>query len=311
MLQRPRSCHMMALGLAVLVAGCGSSGPGDGIGSSVFELTNTATYESLQASITVPELVAPDTNFDLSVFGEIIGGNAFSVSAFRVYENASWTYDANHMVSVASGTLIDASGFNWGNVDKTYVLNKPGGGGGACSTETHAYTFVYGFRDSGHGWYDLAVDASVAVGSGSAPIAVTVSQVQLFPNGAEKILLQGELTLPANSGFDPKTDGLAVRVYLPNGGQVYPTAAADVMPVSLDPTADGWAISGPEKTRAGIESLMVQSTDAPNVLSFKLVDTQFGLTAQDYSNITVEVVSGCYRGSVDVQLAENNGKFTL
>lgn len=60
-------------------------------------------------------------------------------------------------MNVSSGTQIDASGFNFGaGYTATYVRSPSSG--------AHAYTFVFGFRSSGHAGYDVAVDVPVAVG---------------------------------------------------------------------------------------------------------------------------------------------------
>lgn len=118
--------------------------------------SSTATYRDLVATIAAPDEIEAETDFELSVAGTIVGGSAFGVFAYAVYEDASWTYDANHKVSVTAGTQIEARGFNWGSeLSRAYALDRPAG--------TYTYTFVFGQRSSGHGWYDVAVDLEVAV----------------------------------------------------------------------------------------------------------------------------------------------------
>ncbi len=118
--------------------------------------TQTATYSDLTASITAPDEVSPDTDFQIDVSGTIVGGSAFSVFAYQILEDADWYYDSNHMVVVNSGTVIDAQGFNWGSSYATSLArNKPAG--------TYGYTFVFGQRGFGHGYYDVAVDLEVTV----------------------------------------------------------------------------------------------------------------------------------------------------
>ncbi len=118
--------------------------------------TNSEIYLDLVASITVPDTVEPETDFDLIIEGMVEGGSTWGVFAYAVYENAEWTYNSNHMVSVSSGTFIEGSGFSWGSsIAKTILRNKPEG--------TYTFTFVFGDRSMGHGYYDVAVDITVTV----------------------------------------------------------------------------------------------------------------------------------------------------
>ena len=123
--------------------------------------TVTDSYPSpdgtVVATITVPDgPVSPGVDFDVTVEGVLVGGSGWSVTSYAVYEDAEWIYDANHMVELTPGTKIDGSGFHWGNTfTATYTIDKPAG--------TYTYTFVFGNRTLGHGYYDVAVDAKVTV----------------------------------------------------------------------------------------------------------------------------------------------------
>ena len=122
-----------------------------------YAATNTETYGRVTATITAPDIVVANTDFGVDVAGDMIGGSPFDITAFRVYEDADWSYNANHLVDVISGNLIDGSGFHFGaSYINTYIFNKPAG--------TYKYTFIYGYKSSGHDWYDVAVDVYVTVG---------------------------------------------------------------------------------------------------------------------------------------------------
>ncbi len=113
-------------------------------------------YLDITATITAPDTAEANTNFTVAVTGAGVRDYSVSVFAYGFYENAIWAYDGNHKVSVTSGTLLEGSGFNWGSgYTKNHILNKPAG--------TYKYTFIFGQRSFGHGWYDVAVDAYVTI----------------------------------------------------------------------------------------------------------------------------------------------------
>ncbi len=118
--------------------------------------TGTDTYNDITATITAPDTVESNTNFTVTVTGGGVRDYSVSVFAYGFYENAIWTYNLNHKISVTSGTLLDGSGIKFGsNFTNNYVLNKTAG--------TYKYTFFFGQRSFGHGWYDVAVDVYVTV----------------------------------------------------------------------------------------------------------------------------------------------------
>jgi hypothetical protein len=116
--------------------------------------TSTEIYDRLEATITTPDSVPAGTNFDVYVEGQIISGGSTDIYAYYLYEDAEWYYDTTHRVVFTSGTLVHEDRFNWGyTYSNTYVLNRPPG--------VYKYTYVFGFRTSMHGWYDVAVETEV------------------------------------------------------------------------------------------------------------------------------------------------------
>lgn len=116
--------------------------------------TTADAYLDLEASITAPDAASAGETFTLEVAGENLIGSDFSVFSYAVYRDADWSYSAAHMVEVASGETLDASGFEWGYLfDAAYEIEADGG--------EHTYTFVLGYRDGAHDWYDLAVELTV------------------------------------------------------------------------------------------------------------------------------------------------------
>ena len=153
----------------------------------------TSSYEALTATIEVDEGAEPGTDFDVLLSGSTDGGSGFSVSAFSVYRDADWSYTAGHMVSIASGEFLFGDGFMWGGeFNLAFTDNLPEG--------TYDYTFVFGYRSGGHGWYDVAVDATVIV----APALVVCDERWLPPikNG-----VQVGRTLPLKFSFHDCEDG--------------------------------------------------------------------------------------------------------
>ena len=173
--------------------------------------TSTETYDRLQATISAPDSVKTNTDFSVYVDGAILGGGSFDVFAYSLYEDADWYYDSNHMVVVTSGTLIDADGFNFGCAyTNTYSLNKPAG--------TYKYTFIFGFRSSGHGWYDLAVEVHVIAEDDGPALTVNTS---VLSAGGGKV----DLTLDAGASHAFRdyvllgsAAGTAPGTVLPGGG---------------------------------------------------------------------------------------------
>ncbi len=264
--------------------------------------TTSESYLDLIASLSVPSSVSEGEAFEIAVQGEIVGGTTSSVGAYGVYEDAQWAYDAAHRVSI-TGASIDRSGFNWGaQFEQTYVMpGRPPG--------EYPFTFVYGWRSGGHGYYDVAVDASVVVTSPSAPITLTVAQLQVFPAGAEKVQLRGELTLAEDSdGIAPDAEGIEVRLTTPTG-PLYPQSYE--LPVGLASGSAGWGLCAAERDRTALQTLRLDSTSDPRVYSFVLVDTQSGILPGDYSKVSLEIAIGNDTGSIDLTLSETNGRYSL
>lgn len=121
--------------------------------------TASDAYLDLTASITGPDTTPPDVDFTISVEGRIAGGA--DPTQYWLWEDATWSYLANHRVDVTGGTQLDSSGFHLGDHVTDYTLNRPSG--------TYSYLFVFGDRAGGHSWYDLAVEITVVVADDGCP----------------------------------------------------------------------------------------------------------------------------------------------
>jgi len=128
--------------------------------SDIYYGSATETYDELEVTITAPDTTPAFIDYDVEVYGRIIGGLSSDIFSYAVYENLDWAYDVNHMVDKFPGpdtVMIDEDGFNWGfEYNGVYTLNRAPG--------VYKYTFIFGDRRTGHGWYDLAVDTFVIVG---------------------------------------------------------------------------------------------------------------------------------------------------
>ena len=127
---------------------------------SASALTVTEEYVDLTASIVVPATVVVGEPFSVQVNGDISGGALFGVYAYGVYQDAEWSYSANHMAVVSGGTPIAVDGFNFGSTFSASYEQI------ADVAGVHTYTFVFGQRSFGHGFYDIVVEAEVQVGPG-------------------------------------------------------------------------------------------------------------------------------------------------
>jgi hypothetical protein len=114
------------------------------------------------------------------------------------------------MVVVDSGTLIDGDGFNFGSqYQAVYTLNKPAG--------IYTYTFIFGYRSTGHSWYDLAVEVSVEVGEEASPLMADAST--LFETGGtvDFFLAAGAANSSRNYLIVGGTSGTNPGFLLPGG----------------------------------------------------------------------------------------------
>lgn len=115
--------------------------------------TFTECIKNTCAIITVPDQVEPGNDFDVVVEGYVEGGSGFTVSAHMLFAGSAWEYDQAGMVTT-SAPLLAVNGFNWGgSFTKTHTFNQEDG--------PSTLTFVFGPRDSQHGYYDVAVQADL------------------------------------------------------------------------------------------------------------------------------------------------------
>jgi hypothetical protein len=144
------------------------------------------------------------------------------------------------------------------------------------------------------------------------PAQITPTLVQLFPNGAEKVAVEGTFAIDATSnGIDPAAEDVALRLHFPAGNRIYPVDGTDTMPVAFEPMSGGWRITAAGKQRTGIQDFEIFMTGDPSVFVFKLVDTKTGLPSADYHTVRLALEIGDDSGSVDMAPVENNGKWTL
>ncbi len=127
----------------------------------------TTSYLDVGTSIIVPDTVDAMTPFDVQVYGELLSGSSFSVFSYGLYRDASVTFDSNHMAQVVGGTLIDGSGFEFGNIFSESFEQ-------ILTAGTYTYSLVFGQRTTGHNWYDGLAEITVSVGQTPVPEPSTV-----------------------------------------------------------------------------------------------------------------------------------------
>jgi hypothetical protein len=125
-----------------------------------YAATFTECYQELCASMTVPDSVAPNTDFEISIEGRLVGETLyFDEFPFMFLENAQWYYNDFHIVStngVSAGPSENFLNHSQGHMEQSYVLNKPPG--------SYTYTFVFGLRNGWSTvgrWYDVAVEVEI------------------------------------------------------------------------------------------------------------------------------------------------------
>ncbi len=149
--------------------------------------TFTSCYKKVCAVITAPDQVGPEEEFEIQVEGYIENATDWDISAYMLFEDAKWNYKADHMLEY-SGEFLDAKGFNWGGsfVKKYRFKNLD---------ETKIFTFVFGSRSWEHGYYDVAVEASVEAAAPTINVAFDIKP-QSCPNplnAAKKGLLSAAI----------------------------------------------------------------------------------------------------------------------
>jgi len=134
-----------------------------GVGAALLALassgqakTQTETWDLVEATISAPDAAPAATDFTVDVEGTLIGGLPADIHAYALWEQAAWSYDANHRAVVSAGTLLDESAFGFGpTYNSAYTLARPAG--------DHRFTFIFGYRSGSHDWHDVAVEVTVFV----------------------------------------------------------------------------------------------------------------------------------------------------
>jgi len=66
-----------------------------------------------------------------------------------------------------------------------------------------------------------------------------------------------------------------------------------------------------DKTRTGIQDFQILQTGDPSFFVFKLFDTRTSLPQVDYNQVRLEMVIGDDAGSLELNLVERNGRWSL
>ncbi len=118
-------------------------------------------YQGICSAIDTPTAcVEAGQQTQIAVTGELSGVSGMAFTAYQVVADAQWRYNDNHQVELINGKALDSKGFHFGST----FANKYTVTGG----EAQKYTFIYGSRVFGHGFYDVAVDLPMGEGSGSS-----------------------------------------------------------------------------------------------------------------------------------------------
>ena len=138
-------------------------------------------YQNVCSTIETPSAcIEEGQETELTVEGVMEGTTGTAFTAYQVVADAEWRYNSNHQVELVNGKTIDSSGFHLGSqFNKKYKVK-----GG----EAKKYTFIYGSRVFGHGFYDVAVDLELGEGAGGG----SALQVDIKPGSCENPLNYGK-----------------------------------------------------------------------------------------------------------------------
>lgn len=132
---------------------------GLGLASSLSAAPIKECYQGVCSAIDTPSAcVEAGQQTQITVEGELTGVSGMAFTAYQVIADGQWRYNSNHQVELISGTVVDNKGFHFGS---TFANSYKVTGGDAKH-----YTFIYGSRVFGHGFYDVAVDLPMGEGSG-------------------------------------------------------------------------------------------------------------------------------------------------
>jgi hypothetical protein len=135
--------------------------------------TFTSCFKNTCAIITAPDHVVPGEDFEIQVEGYIENATGWDNSSYLLLEDAEWHYDSNHMIRF-SGETVDAKGLNWGgSLTKKYQMKG--------LADTKVLTFAFGSRSHQHGYYDVAVEATIEAASPAINVAFDIKP-QSCPN---------------------------------------------------------------------------------------------------------------------------------
>ena len=167
--------------------------------------TFTSCFQNTCAIITAPDHVVPDEDFEIQVEGYIENATGWDNSSYLLLEDAEWHYNSSHMIRF-TGETLDAKGLNWGGVlTKKYQMKG--------IADTKVLTFVFGSRSHQHGYYDVAVEATIEAASPAINVAFDIKP-QACPNPLnvnKKGLLSAAIV--GSSAFDVRqVDPATVRL---------------------------------------------------------------------------------------------------
>ncbi|WP_207063441.1 hypothetical protein [Motiliproteus sp. SC1-56] len=169
-----------------------------GLSTTLNAETIKECYNNVCASLETDSCVAETDPLTLKVEGALEGSGSFNITAYQVLRDATWRYNANHQVVVDEGEVVDAKGFLFADSFAKHYEEKEKRGS--------KYTFVFGSRNFGHGFYDVAVEtevgAGVAAGGAALPIDVKPGACPNPLNAGQKGVLP--VAILGHEGFDLK-----------------------------------------------------------------------------------------------------------
>jgi len=142
------------------------------------------------------------------------------------------------------------------------------------------------------------------------PLTLGITQVQIFPSGAEKVQVQGAFTLDAASdNINPPGETVALSINRSDSSQAYPTSYVAITN-GFESTSDGWSLSSSGRSQSGVQAFNIKRTADPRQFTFHLTDTQAMVSQANHSLVTVKLRIGNDEGQANVGLRQqSNGNW--
>lgn len=149
-------------------------------------------YLDACAQITTVDCPTAGMPLPVAISGELQNPHRMSVTTYQLVANAEWRYTDTHQVQLLSGDTITSNGFLFASsFSESLQINR---------SDLKRLTLIFGPRSGSHGYYDTAVDFTLA-GGGDQQVQIDVkpgscpNPINLQKRGFTPVAVVGSDTL--------------------------------------------------------------------------------------------------------------------